>query len=59
MAMTNHDRYLNVVHKLRNRYTDKDGRLVLSVGNQPSRYRQLEDAAAVKYLGCRPSRLQP
>ncbi|WP_273206737.1 hypothetical protein [Marinobacter subterrani] len=59
MTTINHNRYLSVMQKLRNRYTDKDGRLVLSVNNRPTRYRQLEDAAAIKYLGCRRDRLQP
>ena len=49
--MTNHDKYLSTLHKLRQRYYD-NGRLVLSVGGVYAKYMHYENLAAVKYLGC-------
>lgn len=44
-----HDKYLKVALWLRNRYTI-DGRLVISTGGIPSRYKYLETLAWNKYI---------
>lgn len=59
MRATRQDKYIEVCHKLRKRYTEPGGRLVVSIGNQRTKYTRLEDMAAVKYLGCDPAKLKP
>ena len=45
-------RYLAITTWARSRYTMPGGRLLVSVGGKPSKWSRIEDAAAVKYLGC-------
>lgn len=47
----NVDRYLEIVRWARRRYTVR-GELVLQIGERPSAYTRIEDAAAAKYLAC-------
>ncbi len=56
LATTSHDRYLNCVARLAQRYS-RGGKLIISVGGKPSRYARLEAMAAVKYLGCDPAKM--
>lgn len=58
--MTNQGRFISVCRKLWNRYYDPKIRgVTVSVGGKPTKYRRLEDLAAVKYLGCDPAKLKP
>lgn len=54
--MTRRNRYADTASRLARRYTDRDGRLVTHINGQPTRYRVLETLAAVKYLGCDPTK---
>lgn len=51
--MSNFDKYISVVNRLRKRYS-KGGIIHISKGGVPCKYALLEDMAAVKYLGAHP-----
>lgn len=46
------DRYLKIEKWAKQRYTDSHHRLIMSIGKRLSRYCQIENLAAAKYLGC-------
>lgn len=56
--MKNRERYTALCLWARNRYTRPDGSVVISTGGVPSAYRRIDNAAAVKYLGCDPLKLE-
>ena len=56
-AMSNYDRYRAICRWAAERYRRPDGLLVLDTGGVPSTYRRIDNAAAVKYLGCDPRKL--
>lgn len=44
------DKYMKIAYWLRDRYTNNEGQLTLSVGDIPSPYSKLEQLAAERYL---------
>lgn len=47
--MTNHNRYLRIIRWADRRYRGDNGELVLSIGNWPSLYSQIEKMAWHRY----------
>ena len=57
-APTGQDKYLKVCHRLAARYSriDERGKSIITthIGRKATKYKHLENLAAVKYLGCDP-----